>query len=355
MKSFNHHLELIVLLQVQRRQAQKSPQVKLQAEQKAVTGISEKSNRTAKTGKLQSRSDKEALSHFEPPLQQDHSISDEEKLKLASESAKRNILESLNIAAQRNSDEQVTTTQDIQEDTEDLSGEVTSSIQPESPGEKLEVDESRDSENSGTSGEAHGGEHPRVVTEDLLEQLEAVVESNKENKARLQRLAEIKNVLEATADLDLGLSTAPLEEQLHKSGSAELREDTVAQAALLSVGSPAEYETAQHPTDSSETTLDSIHIVGEIVAAGQPPSSVSDSSSVTDTGRAENVVEQNHNPSENADEDPHSMHSQSATENLLDKTGAEKVTEKQPQSTGSSVPTKRPKRQLAATFMHNTQ
>ena len=63
---------------------------------------------------------------------------------------------------------------------------------------------------------------------------------------------------------------------------------------LLSVGSPAEYETAQHPTDSSETTLDSIHIVGEIVAAGQPPSSVSDSSSVTDTGRAENVVEQNH-------------------------------------------------------------
>lgn len=348
-------MELIALLQVQRRQAQKSPQVKLQAEQKAVTGISEKSNRTAKTSKLQSRSDKEALSNFEPPLQQDHSISDEEKLKLASESAKRNILESLNIAAQRNSDEQVTTTQDIQEDTEDLSGEVTSSIQPESPGEKLEVDESRDSENSGTSGEAHGGEHPRVVTEDLLEQLEAVVESNKENKARLQRLAEIKNVLEATADLDLGLSTAPLEEQLHKSGSAELGEDTVAQAALLSVGSPAEYETAQHPTDSSETTLDSIHIVGEIVAAGQPPSSVSDSSSVTDTGRAENVVEQNHNPSENADEDPHSMHSQSATENLLDKTGAEKVTEKQPQSTGSSVPTKRPKRQLAATFMHNTQ
>ena len=139
-------------------------------------------------------------------MQQDHSISDEEKLKLASESAKRNILESLNIAAQRNSDEQVTTTQDLQEDTEDLSGEVTSSIQPESPGEKLEVDESRDSENSGTSGEAHGGEHPRVATEDLLEQLEAVVESNKENKARLQRLAEIKNVLEATADLDLGLS-----------------------------------------------------------------------------------------------------------------------------------------------------
>lgn len=356
---FSNHLELIsfwALLQVQRKQAQKSPQVKLQAEQKVVIGISEKSNRTAKTSKLQSRSDKEeALPKSEPPLQQDHSISDEEKLKLASESAKRNILESLNIAAQRNSDEQVTTTQDIHEDTENLSGEVTSSIQPESPGEKLEVDESRCSENSGTSGEANGVENSRVVTEDLLEQLEAVVESNKENKARLQRLAELKNVLEATADLDLGLSTAVLGEQLHKSGSAEPGEDAVAQAALLSVGSPAEYETAQHPTDSSETTLDSIHIVGEIVAAGQLPSSVSDSSSVTNTDHPENVVEQNHNPSENADEDPHSMHNQSATESLLDKTGAEKVTEKQPQSTGSSVPTKRPKRQLAATFMHNTQ
>ena len=345
-----------VLLQVQRRQAQKPPQTKLPAERKAVTGISEKPNRTAKTSKLQSRPDEEALAKCELPLQQDHPISDEEKLKLASESAKRNILESLNIAAQRNSDKQVTITQDVQVDPKDLSGEVAGSVQPDSPGEKLEVDEAGGSEDRGTSGEAQRVENLGVVTADLLEHLEAVVESNKESKARIQRLAEIRNVLEATADLDLVLSTPALEEQLHKSGSAESG-DTVAQAALLSVGSPAEYETAQHPTDSSETILDNIHIVGEIVAAGQLPSSVSipsGSSSALNMGSAENVIEPDRNPSENA-EDPHSMHSQSATENLLDKASAEKVTEKQPQSTSSSVLTKRPKRQLAATFMHNTE
>ena len=343
-------------MQVQRRQAQKPPQTKPPAERKAVTGISEKPNRTAKTSELQSQSrpDEEALSKSEPPLEQDNPISDEEKLKLASENAKRNILESLNIAAQRYSDKQATITQDIQADTKDLSGEVAGSVQPDSPGEKLEVDEA--SENRGTSGEAQKVENPGVVTADLLEHLEAVVESNKESRTRLQRLAEIKNVLEATADLDLVLSTPALEEQLQKSGSADSG-DTVAQAALLSVGGPAEYETAQHPTDSSETTLDNIHIVGEIVAAGQLPSSASiagDSGSAINKGSAENVTEPDRNPSENA-EDSHSMHSQSATEAVLDKTSAEKVTEKQPQSTSSSVLTKRPKRQLAATFMHNTE
>ena len=315
-----------------------------------MTGISEKPNRTAKTSELQSRPDEEALSKSEPHLQQDNDnpISDEEKLKLANESAKRNILESLNIAAQRSSDKQATITQDVQVDTKDLNA---GSVQPDSSGEKLEVDKA--SEDRGTSGEAQKVENPGAVTADLLEHLEAVVESNRESKARIQRLAEIKNIIEATADLDLVLSTPALEEQLHKSGSG----DAVAQAALLSVGSPAEYETAQHPTDSSETTLDNVHIVGEIVAAGQLPSSVSipsDSSSAINMGRAENVIEPDHSPGENA-EDSHSMHSESATENVLDKTSAEKVTEKQPQSTSSSLLTKRPKRQLAATFMHNTE
>jgi len=331
-------------MQVQRRQAQKSAPPKLSTERKYNSG---------------NLDNQEVLLKPQPAQQQDHPISDEEKLKLASDSAKRNLLESLNIAAESNSDEQVKVDLDTQADSgEDQTGEALSRVQPDSPGEILEVDELGSSEDSsvGTAGvEVHKMEQAQAPSVDLMERLEAVIESSKESKAKIQHLAEIMNVLEKTAGFEEGnvvVSTPAGEGHLHEPSSTQFG-DTVAQAALSSESNSAavQYQTAQQPSDTSETTLDTIHIVGEIVAAGQLSSSVPipsgsnsevNEESVKDTGESEHVTCQN--------EDSPSVHNQSTTELGI----GEEVVEKQPQPADNSVPAKRPKRQLAATFMHNT-
>ena len=273
-------------------------------------------------------------------------------MKLASDSAKRNLLETLSIAAESNSDERVAP--EVQADSrEDRNGEVPSRVQPDSPGEVLEVDELGGPQDSSVGTAGKGVHDSLVPSVDLMQRLEAMTESNKESKAKIQHLAEIINVLNTTADLEEGnlvISTPAAEEHLHEASSAQFG-DTVAQAALTSESNsvPAQYQTALQPSDTSETTLDSIHIVGEIVAAGQlssnTPIPIGSNSAVNqdDIGESEHVTCENR-------ESP-SVHTQSATDLA---TGEEVVVEKQPQSTDDSVPAKRPKRQLAATFLHNT-
>ena len=332
-------------MQVQRRQAQKSPQPKLQEVKK-----SSRDSKEVRTGQLVAEAEA-------PP------ISDEQKLEL--ETAKRNLLDSLTKAAQDDGDKLEEPPVDAAHTgTEDQpgsaeSGASTSELleEPESgSSESVEAlsnsreDGGGDQEEEGTSeAEEKEGEDASTSTQpNLISRLEAALESNVETQTKLKKLSEMVNVLGEVRD-GIHMPSASVSQL---DGSSFQIEDGFAQAALLGAlttvkDSDSEsrevYQEAVQPTDSSDTaTVDSIHVVGEIVATSlltKPADAASTSDSKVGTAvdglPAHSTTEQ----------------SLAATSAVVD---ASKIEDTTATSGGEKVAAKKSKRQLAASFMHNS-
>ena len=198
------------------------------------------------------------------------------------------------------------------------------------------------------AGEEKEGEDASALTQpNLIGRLEAALESNVETHGKLKKLSEMMTELgEAREGMHMpSASVSQLD------GSSFQIEDEFAQAALLGAfttvrdgdGETQEvYQEAVQPSDTA--TEGSIHVVGEIVA-----------SLVTNPENAAST------PNDLAGVDSDSkdgVPAPSTTEQSLTTTNAvvdaSKAEEIMATGGGEKLAARKPKRQLAASFMHNS-
>lgn len=341
--------------QVQRRQAQKSPQPKQQQQQQGEEKKASKPGKGVQTGTQPTASGSGTAD--DPP------ISDEQKLEL--ETAKRNLLDSLTKAAQKEGDKPpADATHAVTEEEQDTveSGASTSELveEPENGSSESTEAVADPCEDGGVSAEEKGaaeaeereGEDASAPTQpNLINRLEAAVESNVETQSKLKKLSEMMTELgEAREGIHMpSASVSQLD------GSSFQIEDGFAEAALLGAftkvrggDSETQGDVYQEPVQSSDaadaTTEDSVHVVGEIVAGLVM--------NPEDTASASNGAGADSNSKDGVPEPSTTEQSSTTTSAAL--VNSSKTEEVTATGGGEKLAARKPKRQLAASFMHNS-
>ena len=332
---------------MQRRQAQKSPQPKqtedekLPADSKTTVDDHVQPNVTSTSKQQQLSTSKSTV----PP------ISNEEKVK--SENAKRNLLESLSVAAAQGESQQSkqtsssdTTKSNTSEATQEDGVSTGDKVTAKSDVASFE-DATHDVHETREKGEGVG-----AATPVLTQRLEAAYKSSRETHEKLQKLTHMIDALGDTASL----------EAMDTEGTFTQVGDPIAQAALLGalsegVSNSEDYQEAVQSTDTDTAAMETVHIVGEIVASGSFPSA--DPTEERELAAAEvRKTEVNHAQSidkaatsATVTSDIHNTHVNSSS-SLSDNNSDAAVEVKT--ETEKPVSVKKPKRQLAATFIHDS-
>ena len=190
-----------------------------------------------------------------------------------------------------------------------------------------DVIESNDHENEGLPAE---GRDVKMAEANLFERLEDTLETQRETQEQLERLNQLIKILDNAPSqmnedeqisMQSGERKTLLVQHVGEEGNPSLVGDTVAAAALLSAHIPTneEYQEPTQPTDTTSTNVDSITIVGDILGLAQ---------------------------SGGEGEDPPSA-------GVVDHTAAESGSKESASVKETVTPSKKVKRQIAASFMHS--
>lgn len=200
-------------------------------------------------------------------------------------------------------------------------------------------------------GEEQPASNQPVTPSEMGDRIETANQENADTMAKLEKLSQVLSAVAVTMDTPPQTTTAKAKtvDQSRERGDSGLvthvTEDTIGQAALvggLATGQPSteeeEYQEAIQSSDAAEHSTSDIHIVGEIVAAA---TRTDDSDVRVDVEKRERETSLVNTRSE--EQSPTQTTSQPQADHTQDPTIASSTTD-------IPMATKRPKRQLAASF-----